>query len=341
MRIRIKSRGFTLIELLVVIAIISVLISLLLPAVQQAREAARRTQCRNNLHNIGLALHNYHDRVGMFPPARLSFRNPSALGLTCVFDGENCSSEYGATWAVFILPELDQSNLYNKYNAYEALSAPAPSTNATLRSTFLPVYICPSDINGKNSNPLRKYVGNQIAADGNWARSCYGANYGSQFTMDNSTGYSSLPAKQRGLMGNSGAAKMAAITDGQSNSIAVWEIRAGPDGSDPRGVWALGRGIVVGGCDRWGDCYGINDAGDPYSSPPRLPDDVQGCSNRVQQRMPCFSTVDGQHGAKSLHVGGCNALLCDGAVRFVNQNIDFNLLRALNTIAGGETIVDF
>jgi prepilin-type N-terminal cleavage/methylation domain-containing protein/prepilin-type processing-associated H-X9-DG protein len=338
MRRRFGHRGFTLIELLVVIAIISVLVSLLLPAVQQAREAARRTQCRNNLHNIGLALHLYHDQVQTFPPARLAFRNPAALGLQCVFDGENCATEYGATWLVFLLPQLDQTNIYNLYNANEAMTAMSPSTNAQLRGKFLPILICPSDIFAKNSNPLRKYP---TAPNNEWARGCYGANFGSQFTMDNSTGYASAPSKLRGLMGNSGAAKMASISDGQSNTVALWEIRAGPDGSDPRGVWALGRGIVVGGCDRWGDCYGINDSGDFYSNPPRLPDDVHGCSSAPQHRMPCFANADGQHGAKSLHVGGCNAALADGSVKFVNQNIDFVVLRAINTVAGGETISDF
>ena len=330
MRRRIKSKGFTLIELLVVIAIISVLISLMLPAVQQAREAARRTQCRNNLHNIGIALHLYHDRAQMFPPARLAFRNPSALGLTCVIDGENCATEYGITWVVSILPELDQTNLWNQYNALQAMSSPAPSTNAKLRGTFLPILACPSDPAAKNSNDLQKY-------NGPWARGCYGANYGSQVTIDNSTGYASLQATQKGLMGNSGAAKMSSVTDGTSNSMAVWEIRAGPDAGDPRGTWALGRGIVVGGCDRWGDCFGINDAGDPT----RLPDDVHGCTNNAQKRMPCFSSADGQHGAKSMHAGGCNGLLVGGEVKFFNQNIDFKTLRALNSISGNDQLGDF
>lgn len=95
-----KRSGFTLIELLVVIAIIAVLVSLLLPAVQQAREAARRTQCTNNLKQIGLALHNYESSYGMFPPSRINISNP-------VFQ---------QSWQVMILPQIEQTNLYNKYN---------------------------------------------------------------------------------------------------------------------------------------------------------------------------------------------------------------------------------
>src|SRR5262245_60347417 len=98
-----RRRGFTLIELLVVIAIIAVLIALLLPAVQQAREAARRTQCRNNLKQIGLALHNYHDVFSIFPPGNLQI-------------GECCNADNEITWAISILPYIEQTNLQNQYN---------------------------------------------------------------------------------------------------------------------------------------------------------------------------------------------------------------------------------
>src|SRR4051794_7951368 len=102
-----KNRGFTLIELLVVIAIIAVLIALLLPAVQQAREAARRTQCKNNLKQIGLALANYESTFTSFPPARIG---RYANGISGTWD------DGWASWAVMILPYLEQSNLYNQYN---------------------------------------------------------------------------------------------------------------------------------------------------------------------------------------------------------------------------------
>ena len=126
-----RARGFTLIELLVVIAIIAILIALLLPAVQQAREAARRSQCKNNLKQLGIALHNYHERVNCFPPGYLS--RVSAAG-----------SDLGAGWGwgAFLLNDLEQKPLYKSINFNKDVGDP---TNATPRTRFLPVFFCPSD----------------------------------------------------------------------------------------------------------------------------------------------------------------------------------------------------
>jgi prepilin-type N-terminal cleavage/methylation domain-containing protein len=125
------NRGFTLIELLVVIAVVSVLVALILPAVQQAREAARVIQCRNNLKQIGLALHNYHDRVGCFPPAYLSVLNA---------DGSDAGPGWG--WGAFLLNDVDQAPLYGAIVFTKDIGDAA---NSPVRSVFVPAFFCPSD----------------------------------------------------------------------------------------------------------------------------------------------------------------------------------------------------
>ena len=126
-----ETRGFTLIELLVVIAIIAILIALLLPAVQQAREAARRSQCKNNLKQMGLALHNYHDRIKCFPPGYLSLVNAS---------GNDTGPGWG--WGAFLLNDLEQQSLYRTIKFTKDVGDPA---NVTPRTQFLPAFFCPSD----------------------------------------------------------------------------------------------------------------------------------------------------------------------------------------------------
>ena len=123
-------RGFTLIELLVVIAIIAVLIGLLLPAVQAAREAARRSQCVNNLKQLGIALHNYHDVNGSFPPGNLAING--------------INDPVQTTWTISMLPGMEQTPLYNSYNFSQFNFSP---DNKTLRETRVATFICPSDLN--------------------------------------------------------------------------------------------------------------------------------------------------------------------------------------------------
>lgn len=136
-------RGFTLIELLVVIAIIAILIALLLPAVQQAREAARRSQCRNNLKQIGLALHNYHDNYNAFPPGALAMNVTTGVAYK-LGDAEPSRSNVGGGWgwSTFILPFIDQAPLYSSLNPN---GNNFPLNPTALTRTILPVYICPSE----------------------------------------------------------------------------------------------------------------------------------------------------------------------------------------------------
>src|SRR6266550_3798894 len=146
-RVKVR-RGFTLIELLVVIAIIAVLVSLLLPAVQQAREAARRAQCKNNLHNIGLAFHNYHSSFDVFPPAYVG--EPGNTGPATPPPGQS-ANVHGFT--EYILPYMDQGGVYNLINfsvsLFDAVLAPGPQLTAY--NTVIPNYICPSTARSGNT----------------------------------------------------------------------------------------------------------------------------------------------------------------------------------------------
>ncbi len=147
-----RFRGFTLIELLVVIAIIAVLISLLLPAVQSAREAARRAQCVNNLKQMGIALHNYHDSLLIFPPGYIAASK--------FIDAETDTAP-GWSWASMILPQLDQAPLYSSINVYLPIQAAA---NATATQTILSVFLCPSDqLPSSGTFPVTDGLGNPVA----------------------------------------------------------------------------------------------------------------------------------------------------------------------------------
>src|SRR3954447_24995498 len=154
-----RRTGFTLIELLVVIAIIAILIALLLPAVQQAREAARRTQCRNNLKQMGLAMHNYHDVFNCFPPGYLGY--PAAAGQDCSAVRNTAPFAQGWGWGTYLLPYLDQAPLYNSLNPGQKQAvcdnASGPALNAgnpVLQRQLLPVYVCPSAAD-PDMNPTR------------------------------------------------------------------------------------------------------------------------------------------------------------------------------------------
>jgi prepilin-type N-terminal cleavage/methylation domain-containing protein/prepilin-type processing-associated H-X9-DG protein len=301
-RLAVAQRGFTLVELLVVIAIIGILVALLLPAVQAAREASRRSQCNNNLKQIGLALHNYHDTYKIFPSA--SYLDKSILNVTGATNGPELNSQWG--WSVMILPFIEQAPVFDQLgvtvNSFE-VAANDPPRLRTLQ-TPLPVFICPSDPEGglnRNRPFLMKAGGGlcngmKLPRDTQFAKSNYMACNGDD---DNDGIFES---------GNNLTIGMKDITDGTSNTIMVGE-RA-----SPKGFWA---GVWVG---QELTCTGLTNvwclAGKTeYQMNTGKHRDAPSSTTATDQPLLAFS---------SQHPGGANFTLADGSVRFISQTIQWN-----------------
>lgn len=309
-----QRKAFTLVELLVVIAIIGVLIALLLPAVQQAREAARRSQCINNLKQIGLAAHNHHDTFLKFPAALYNHNNGYA--------GNNESDQIGPNWAVKLLPFVEQSALYDAFNVNEnnANTVDKWNRDVTLpngefaRAQEIPGYLCPSDAASKTPY-------NSGSLGGNWGRGNYAANGGFQSWWNDGesttpNGYSQSISSDGVFTVNKGK-NMSAVTDGTSNTALVDEIRIGEVDTDQRGVWALGvsGSSIVNNFSR-GDCHGPNDRNSNS-------DDVLDCQDFADGRGGCWEgCTNTQAVARSLHPGIVNIVYVDGSVSSIAETID-------------------
>ncbi|SFJ05707.1 DUF1559 domain-containing protein [Planctomicrobium piriforme] len=316
-RARIR-RGFTLIELLVVIAIIAILIALLLPAVQQAREAARRSQCKNNLKQLGLALHNYHDTHSVFPPGAL------ALNITNGVAYKSGDTEPGRTavgggwgWTVFVMPMLDQAPLYAALNPN---GNNFPTTANATTKTVLSVFLCPSDPSGEIVTSTA--LGGDGATQGH-ARSNYPAIYGS-----GSVEYVHVDADAtKGMFWYNSKVRIRDVTDGLSNSLAITERKwDGGDSETRRGaVW-------VGKC-----AGGPANAGNKYANLVRADNDPDWLVNANNKITPANST----NAASSQHVGGVQFLMGDGSVRFLSENTSGATYKLLGQKADGEIIGEF
>jgi prepilin-type N-terminal cleavage/methylation domain-containing protein/prepilin-type processing-associated H-X9-DG protein len=265
-----RRQGFTLIELLVVIAIIAILVGLLLPAVQKVREAAARMSCQNNLKQIALAAQNFHDA---------NQRLPVGCFVPYAYDGNhNCQDitfPFGPNWAVYILPFIEQGNLFNSVNvfAYPGVPLLGPFGNynyaafdrswRALRGATIKIYLCPSD--GNNNTPYVDPSGVDTPREVGWARGNYAGTAGFTDNDHTSDGGNALfnnpfdgsasdgivpgnpanPPLSKGPIfflsstGRNGT-KLTDITDGTSNTAMFNEVRSGINALDPRGVWAMG-----------------------------------------------------------------------------------------------------
>jgi prepilin-type N-terminal cleavage/methylation domain-containing protein/prepilin-type processing-associated H-X9-DG protein len=293
--------GFTLIELLVVIAIIGVLIALLLPAVQKVREAANRVSCQNNLHQIGLALHNYHDSQGSFPSGYRCYPvNPNNPNQTAP----------GWGWAALLLPFIEQGNLAQQINFSLPVEDPG---NLAARTTILKLYICPSDrftglftIYDKNNMPLVQAATNSYAA-------CHGIGVDLDEELDEFNGMFSRNSKVR----------FADVTDGTSNTIAIGE-RASFFTQTP---WA---GAVSFGTTRITPGAPTNNLTAIEEAPTQALVHVAVHTVNDQNADPeDFFTP---------HPGTANFLFADGSVRPVRTGISLPVLQALVTRDGGEVV---
>lgn len=296
-----RRKAFTLIELLVVIAIIAILIALLLPAVQQAREAARRAQCKNNLKQIGLALHNYHDLHKYFPPGFIGV-DPATGWL----DAEGVN---GWGWASMILPQLDQSTLFDKINFKQPLVSPV---NSTVRKSRLPAFLCPSDDAPSTWDVIEEATGNRFSPNISLA----GANYAAVFGTDDLDNCAGNPppfqCASDGITYHNSITRIASITDGTSNTIMIGEHKTDVS----QGWYTTWTGIVPGGEEAY----------------TRIMGSVDHTPNSKVGHIDDFS---------SKHVGGAHFVMGDGSVRFVSDNIDERVYQGLATRAKGEVPSDF
>lgn len=350
--------GFTLVELLVVIAIIGVLVGLLLPAVQSAREAARRMQCSNNLKQLGLALHNYHDAHKVFPIQYRVNALPNRP-LTQV------------SWIIGVFPYIEQSNIWNTWdpnysfntgpNGFQAdprigpdITNPRAGSNGWILGRSLSFLLCPSDVspavggvakgsrlinfNTAPTNNVNIGITNYKASLGaNWDYGSIQVTSGtwgrSRFCGD----YATLPADVRaqypfrcptGFMGrgNDGQGiptRISDITDGTTNSLMIGESSFSQNALS---AWFWFNGVLA-------------TAAFPINRRAECPEGIG--KPLVPGWEACWQNWQNQQGFSSLHVGGAQFAFCDGSVHFLSQNVDLATYRNLATIQGGEVVGEY
>lgn len=337
MKNRQLKRGFTLIELLVVIAIIAILVALLLPAVQQAREAARRTQCKNNLKQLGLAIHNYIDVATVLPPS------------ACI-NPDNTDTGNNGSWGVHgrILPFLDQGNLYNVVDLTVAWDF-----QQAISGLKIPGYACPSD--PRSDEARDPGAGRPILFP-----TTYGFNFGTWFIYDPNTGRGG-----DGAFFPNAKLRIAAFTDGTSNTLLTAEVKAwtpyrrngGPSTTELPNTIAEAEAAIASGSQfkntghtEWPDGR-VHHHGFTTAMPPNA---KTSCSDGTTTYEFCdFNSwqegKDGRNGtpsyavisSRSHHPGIVQVALADGSCRSISENIDLGVWRSLGTRAAGEVVSEF
>jgi prepilin-type N-terminal cleavage/methylation domain-containing protein/prepilin-type processing-associated H-X9-DG protein len=313
MRVQSDRRAFTLLELLVVIVIIAVLVSLLLPAVQKVREAGNRAQCQNNLKQIGLGLHSYHDSYQSFPPGYRA--------LVPYYDGATDTTP-GWGWGAFLLPYIEQDNVYRQVNSDQ------PVQNAPAIQTLLQVYLCPSDLTPQHAFPVPDGFGKTVclAAPTSYAACC------------GSDASDTTDPKGNGVFSRNSRIRIADITDGTSDTILIGE----KAWSNANGIWAgaISGGVIVRGQSN--PCQPVVPGA--WFPAPTLVLSHAHLNNALMD-------PDGSAGMDdfgSRHPGGSNFGFADGSVHFLRSipsdnpdgsyTADGMIFQALGTRANGEVV---
>jgi prepilin-type N-terminal cleavage/methylation domain-containing protein/prepilin-type processing-associated H-X9-DG protein len=309
----IRARAFTLVEVLVAIAIIGILVALLLPAVQMAREAARRTQCFNNLKQFGLALHNFEGANRFVPPAKVSGSTPEANQLRARL-GMGAGTEHA--WAVFLLPFIEQGNVRGRYSLQYNWNAPE---NKAARDAPLELMLCPSSGYSSAMHPEYTSAGVKISG-GRIDYTVVSDIHGSlrvHGLIDNLTPASAY----LGAIRTNEIVGFRNVTDGLSNTLFVVEDAARPDWYKAKGLFSSQPGDRrIGGI--WSHPEN-NIRLDGY--------DATGTT----QFGPCGMNCTNSDEMYSFHPSGMNVAMCDGSARFISQT-DIRILARLITCAGGE-----
>ncbi len=302
--------AFTLIELLVVIAIIAILIGLLLPAVQKVREAASRMKCQNNLKQIGLGLHNYHDANQVLPPGYTA---------TVMYLDGATDTTTGWGWAAYILPYIEQGNLYQQLNIKQ------PVQNSPAIQTVVNVYLCPSDLAPAAAFAVPDGFGSAVAqaAPASYA-ACVGGDESDTFRQNG-----------QGIFYRNSRTRLTDVTDGTSNTIMVGERSWG----NANGIWAgaINNGVILRG--KQNPCPGGGAGSYPASVLVQAHSHLNNATTDTDGGLDDFS---------SQHTGGSNFVFADGSVRFIRSvssdlpgggfTPESLIIQAMGTRAGGEVI---
>ena len=325
-----RRKAFTLVELLVVIAIIGILIGMLLPAVQQVREAARRTTCMNNARQMALAVLNYESAYQQFPEGWDGWNASSAFPKQYTPFNYRGSTPYKGNywgWGAFILPFMEQNNLYDNCNFYTVFGEDMLLPNGDqLTGSVLPSFTCPSDnpkIDGKNTC----YTSNSLDLPNGLSN--YVANIG--FSMWSSRRKDPNHKNKWGPFGMNSSVTFGTLTDGSSNIIMLGERSSDPEtGPNPKNPLMVGA--IWAGSHRW-------------QNNPDLSTPMAGRWSNMGRAGGLNFIVNGNYRARSIassgHTTGATVALCDGSAQFLSDNVSNSTLNYLCAYQDGNTVNDY